>query len=424
MRQRRMASPGFLRSRSELDAWDEQWDDDRGDEDEVEDSSGDDGHDPDRSNGSEEDDAFDSRYSSCYKDHKPDGIASAFWEGEEKREIGATPAAAAAVTVTPPKIATATSGAEFSRPESPSSLNRSFQLPLLSAGPYNQSQRRQRGVATSAGASCKGAGSARTGSRPYFFENDHPQHQAHPVAATPLSKVDSDLTSTTTPGKMSFDKKGSFRRHHKHPHRKASAPRLGLLQSAQDQASIPSNSGSIAALSAAGATAAGSFPDRRKNSNRRKNSKNAMSGSSNLEAIASSINRDSSQRPMNVDRQEPTISDDHLLPSSPPAVTPTAATHAPPLPTGSREASGRPVLPLLTTSGSTSFAFWDTGSKGRGGEDTGGGGGGAWAGVGAVAGEARRLRARANSFIGRLPGPKQILLGMSFKWFTLHRIPL
>lgn len=90
----------------------------------------------------------------------------------------------------------------------------------------------------------------------------------------------------------------------------------------------------------------------------------------------------------------------------------------------------RPFLPPLSLTRS-SLPFWE-GLQGnvsiariengaRGGE---GGGGGGWVSVGGVAEEARKLRARANSFIGRLPGPKKIMQGTYYCWIRILALVL
>ena len=72
----------------------------------------------------------------------------------------------------------------------------------------------------------------------------------------------------------------------------------------------------------------------------------------------------------------------------------------------------RPLLPPVSVTGPT-MPYWEAvqreASIGRSG-----GVGGGWVSVGGVAEEARKLRAKANSFIGRLPGPKKIMQGTEY----------
>lgn len=88
----------------------------------------------------------------------------------------------------------------------------------------------------------------------------------------------------------------------------------------------------------------------------------------------------------------------------------------------------RPFLPPLSLTG-PSVPFWEglqgeglTGRMGNGARGGGGGGGGGWVSVGGVAEEARKLRARANSFIGRLPGPKKIMQGTDVMLRTCYML--
>lgn len=157
-----------------------------------------------------------------------------------------------------------------------------------------------------------------------------------------------------------------------HHHRKNSAPRLGMLQSAQDLASIANGVG------------IGSVVDLSSKCGREDQGTGARGDQG---AVTRSSHQGEGQ--------------------------------------GEGKNAERPFLPPLSLTG-PSVPFWE-GLQGegpigrmengaRGGE---GGGGGGWVSVGGVAEEARKLRARANSFIGRLPGPKKIMQGTYYFWVRI-----
>lgn len=283
----RRPSPGLLRTRSG-DAWDELWDED--DE-------------------SDDDDDYE------------DAI------GEEKREISFAPVATELAV---------------SRGESPSpptqatpELGRCSTMPILSAGPYPSHRR----------------GSSGGGSLSFSYGTDRPQQQQQqqsipaPRTITVVTTGDCGAISDNDNGNSAAVAGAAAIPRPRHV-RKASAPRLGMLQSAQDLAS------------------------------------------------ASEDGADAEGRDAMLQRE------------------------------GEGKHADRPVLPRISVPGAA-VPFWDSAHReaSLGDEEARGGGGGGWVGVGGVAGgvagEARRLRAKANSFIGRLPGPKQILHGAQ-EWGRPH----